>query len=188
MARALAFGVKMTCGAMTRSGEACKNSPVRGQNLCSQHGGVALREVGVIIDERGREAWADFVSAKSVLGQALESVAGQHGSLQLDDEVDLMRALERVHLKTFDESGMSLAELTEALMRIANTLNALLRTKHAELDRMNAMVSRDVVKEEFAKLGRIIEDVAGRPCASCGVDTNIMQHILERMKREMRTF
>ena len=186
--RGMSSGIAVTCAGITTRGTPCKKTPVRGQNLCQMHGGVALREVGVVVDSQGREAWADFVSAKSSLGKALDAVSGDHGSLNLSDEIDLMRALERVHLKMFEEGEIELVELTEYIIRISNSLNTLVRTRHAELQQRDAMVMRDEANERLAIVGKILDDETGDICRLCGGDTGLRSRLLSRMSREIKEF
>lgn len=82
---------KQICGAKTRSGNPCQNSPVNGSNRCRMHGGKSLKGTDSPRYSHGMYSKYAGAELKEVLAE-LEDVSSEE-LVNPDNEIKLMQAL-----------------------------------------------------------------------------------------------
>lgn len=82
---------KHICGAKTRSGDPCKNTPVNGSNRCRMHGGKSLKGTDSPRYVHGLYSKYAGESLKEVLAE-LEDISTEE-LIQPEQEIRLMQAL-----------------------------------------------------------------------------------------------
>lgn len=132
---------KHICGAKTRSGGQCQNSPVKNSNRCRMHGGKSLKGTDSPRYKHGLYSKYAGESLKEVLDE-LEDVSSEE-LVRPDNEIKLMQAL-LMKCKSLENGMDDLKDLDTISKIIDRLIHAKQRSQAIMLEQSRLIPAEDI--------------------------------------------